>query len=54
MFEQLESGISQKYGGTGLGLAITKPFVELHEGKIWVKSKFGGTEHIYIIKTIEY
>ncbi|MFZ2411193.1 MAG: PAS domain S-box protein, partial [Candidatus Methanoperedens sp.] len=33
-FEQIESGISQKYGGTGLGLAITRQLVELHGGKI--------------------
>ncbi|OCR00349.1 hypothetical protein BCD67_00610 [Oscillatoriales cyanobacterium USR001] len=40
-FEQGEGSTARTYGGTGLGLAVTKQLVELHGGKISVKSQVG-------------
>ena len=38
-FVQLDGSTTREYTGTGLGLSIVKRFVELHNGKIWVKSE---------------
>ncbi|WP_448873445.1 PAS domain S-box protein [Desulfobulbus propionicus] len=40
-FQQIEPGITRKYGGTGLGLAIVRRLVELMGGRIEVRSGLG-------------
>jgi two-component system phosphate regulon sensor histidine kinase PhoR len=40
-FYRVSSSQTTKIPGTGLGLAICKRIVELHQGKVWLKSKEG-------------
>ena len=51
-FYQVEKLNKTYYGGTGIGLEVVKSFVELHKGKIEVKSDLGkGTEFRILIPT---
>lgn len=40
-FGQVENSYQRKYDGVGLGLPLTKSLVEMHGGKLWIRSAIG-------------
>jgi signal transduction histidine kinase len=53
-FYQTEDGRRARRGGTGLGLSLTRNFVELHHGKIEVKSTPGEGSTFTLYLPIDY
>lgn len=50
-FEQIDGGISRKYGGAGVGLYISKSIAEMMGGEIWVESEPGkGAKFTFTFK----
>jgi signal transduction histidine kinase len=53
-FYQTEDGRKQRRGGTGLGLSLTRNFVELHHGRIEVKSTPGEGSTFTLYLPVDY
>jgi two-component system sensor histidine kinase/response regulator len=53
-FYQTEEGRRARGGGTGLGLSLTRNFVELHHGRIEVKSKPGDGSTFTLYLPVDY
>jgi PAS domain S-box-containing protein len=47
-FQQLDGALSRSYEGLGIGLAVTRAFVNLHDGRIGIKSTPGEGTRVTI------
>ena len=46
-FYQVSGGLTREFQGPGIGLALSKKLVEVHGGRLWVKSKPGHGSCFY-------
>ena len=52
-FEQVESQLTKSHQGSGLGLAISKSLVELHGGRMRIRSTVGRGTIVLVRLPIE-
>jgi len=51
-FTQIDSSTTRPWAGIGLGLSIVKKYVEMHGGRVWVRSREGeGSAFYFTIPT---
>lgn len=51
-FYQVESHMTRKHGGMGLGLSVAKMMIEMHKGRVGVKSEVGVGSTLVILLPI--